>query len=215
MNKKDYYHILGIERGATEEEIKKAYRKLALLYHPDRNQGDKEAEKKFKEISEAYAVLSDRKKRTAYDRFGYSRFQQKYQPEDIFSGINFGDLFQEFFRFDDESWSSFFCKGRGRRKWGRRCGMGRFFRNFYSDFGGKSLNENSYILYDLPLSFSEASLGTEKEVLLRRGWEAKRISIKIPPKVKDGTLIRIKGRNTGEIEENLYLRVKIVKESNE
>ena len=87
MAKKDYYEVLGVNRNATEEEIKKAYRKLALKYHPDRNKGNKEAEEKFKEISEAYAVLSDKNKREQYDRFGAAGFHQRFSQEDIFLSL--------------------------------------------------------------------------------------------------------------------------------
>ena len=73
-NKRDYYEVLGIERGADEDTIKKAYRKMAKQYHPDLHPGDKEAEAKFKEVNEAYAVLSDADKRAAYDRYGHAAF---------------------------------------------------------------------------------------------------------------------------------------------
>ena len=73
--KKDYYELLGVGRSASDEEIKKAYRKLALQYHPDRNPGDKQAEEKFKEVSEAYSVLSDSQKRSQYDQFGHAAFR--------------------------------------------------------------------------------------------------------------------------------------------
>ncbi len=72
--KKDYYELLGVNRNASEDDFKKAYRKLALQYHPDRNPGDKQAEEKFKEISEAYSVLSDAQKRAQYDQFGHAAF---------------------------------------------------------------------------------------------------------------------------------------------
>ena len=75
-NKRDYYEVLGVDRGADEATIKKAYRQLAKKYHPDMNPGDKEAEKKFKEASEAYAVLSDAEKRRQYDQFGHAAFEQ-------------------------------------------------------------------------------------------------------------------------------------------
>ena len=71
MAKADYYNLLGVSRDASEQELKRAYKKLAMKYHPDRNQGDKNAEKKFKEVSEAYEVLSDQNKRQAYDQFGH------------------------------------------------------------------------------------------------------------------------------------------------
>ncbi|MEM2942922.1 MAG: DnaJ domain-containing protein, partial [Candidatus Bathyarchaeia archaeon] len=85
MSEKDYYEILGIQRNATKEEIKNAYRKLALQYHPDRNKSP-DAEERFKEISEAYAVLSDDEKRRTYDLYGRSGIGDRYTPEDIFRG---------------------------------------------------------------------------------------------------------------------------------
>ena len=99
MTKRDYYEVLGVARGAAETELKAAYRKLALQYHPDRNQGSKDAEEHFKEAAEAYAVLSDPQKRGAYDRFGHAGVsaQGGFDPstfagfEDILGGL--GDLF--------------------------------------------------------------------------------------------------------------------------
>ena len=92
----DYYKLLGIGRNATEAEIKKAYRKLAMKYHPDHAKGDKGAEDKFKKISEAYAVLSDKEKRQEYDTFGSEGFRQKFSQEDIFRGFNVNDILKEF-----------------------------------------------------------------------------------------------------------------------
>ncbi|MBW2516155.1 MAG: J domain-containing protein, partial [Deltaproteobacteria bacterium] len=92
----DYYQILGVKKDASKEDIKKAYRKLAMKYHPDHTKGDKTAEEKFKKISEAYAVLSDPKKRKEYDTFGAEGFQQRFSQEDIFRGFDFGDIFREF-----------------------------------------------------------------------------------------------------------------------
>jgi len=94
MAKKDYYDILGVSRDATSQEMKNTYRKLALQYHPDRNKSP-EAEEKFKEISEAYAVLSDEEKRRHYDMFGHAGIDSKYTREDIFRGVNFDEIFRD------------------------------------------------------------------------------------------------------------------------
>src|SRR6201981_2823732 len=99
--KRDYYDVLGVSRGATEDELKKAYRKLALKYHPDRNPDDRRAaEERFKEISEAYQVLSDGERRSLYDRFGHAAFEQGAGPGfDFSAGFEdiIGDLFGDFF----------------------------------------------------------------------------------------------------------------------
>ena len=95
--KRDYYEVLGVDRNASEEEIKKAYRKLAKKYHPDMNPGDKDAEKKFKEASEAYAVLSDAEKRRQYDQFGHSAFDGTGGAGGFdFSGMDFSDISEIF-----------------------------------------------------------------------------------------------------------------------
>src|SRR4051795_9513691 len=109
MAKRDYYEVLGIQKGTGDEEIKKAYRKLAVKFHPDKNPGDKTAEEKFKELSEAYEVLNDPQKRSAYDQYGHAAFDRRaggfarggggfHDPFDIFrevfgGGSMFDDLF--------------------------------------------------------------------------------------------------------------------------
>src|SRR3989344_3680456 len=92
MAKKDYYEILGISKNASKDDIKKAYKKLAVKYHPD-SSGDKSTEEKFKELSEAYAVLSDNEKKKIYDAYGHSGFDQRYSKEDIFRGADFSSIF--------------------------------------------------------------------------------------------------------------------------
>lgn len=141
MSKRDYYDILGVSRNAGEEEIKRAYRRLALKYHPDRNPGNKEAEERFKEAAEAYEVLRDREKREIYDRFGHEGLQGRGFTgfrgfEDIFS--SFGDIFEEFFGFGGR---------RGRRA---RAAQGRSLR------------------YDLELTLEEAFTGKEQEITFHR-----------------------------------------------
>src|SRR4030042_6262448 len=95
--KRDYYDVLGVKKNVTLDEIKKAYRELGLRYHPDRvpHEQKKEAEEKFKDISEAYAVLSDSQKRALYDQYGHSGIDQKYAYEDIFKGADFSSVFRD------------------------------------------------------------------------------------------------------------------------
>ena len=119
MSKRDYYEILGVSKSSTADEIKKAYRKVAMQFHPDRNPGDKEAEEKFKEAAEAYEVLSDQDKRAQYDRFGHAGVNGRggggahgMNMDDIFS--NFGDI------FGDDIFGSFFGGGGGRQRSGGR-----------------------------------------------------------------------------------------------
>src|SRR3989339_2067098 len=91
----DYYKILGIEKNADASEIKKAYRKLAMKYHPDKTKGDKSLEEKFKKISEAYAVLSDPEKRSQYDTYGSAGFQKRFSQEEIFRNFDLSDILKE------------------------------------------------------------------------------------------------------------------------
>jgi curved DNA-binding protein len=110
MAAKDYYNILGVSKNASGEEIKRAYRKLAMKYHPDRNPNKKEAEERFKEINEAYAVLSDKEKRKQYNTFGAEGFHQRFTQEDIFRGFDFDDILSNLFG------------GRGRREFDTEAG---------------------------------------------------------------------------------------------
>ena len=95
MAKQDYYELLGVSKSADEKEIKRAYKKLAMQYHPDRTKGDKEKEEKFKEIQEAYEILSDKQKRANYDQYGHAAFEQGFGAGGGFGGADFGDIFGE------------------------------------------------------------------------------------------------------------------------
>ncbi|MGM0508741.1 MAG: molecular chaperone DnaJ [Fusobacteriota bacterium] len=145
-NKQDYYDILGVSKDATDREIKKAYRKLAMKYHPDKTSGDKGSEEKFKKISEAYEVLSDSDKRAKYDRFGHSAFEGGAGgPGGGFGGAGFGD-------FDDigDIFSSFFGGGRSSGRARRQVRHGEDLR------------------YNLDITLEEAAKGVQKEIKYRR-----------------------------------------------
>ncbi|MQY76410.1 MAG: molecular chaperone DnaJ [Spirochaeta sp.] len=144
--KRDYYEILGVQRTATKDEIKKAYRRLAVKYHPDRNQGNREAEDKFKEATEAYEVLADDKKRQAYDQFGFAGVESMGGPapqdfSTIFQG--FEDIFGDFSGFFD-SFLGGTTRGGGRRRSSTRRGVD--------------------LRYDLKITLVEAVFGTKKEL---------------------------------------------------
>jgi len=147
--KRDYYEVLGINKNADEATVKKAYRSLAMKYHPDRNQGNSEAIERMKEINEAYAVLSDAQKRRLYDTYGHAGLQG-YSQEDIFRGVDFSSLFHEF-------------------------GLGSIFGGsiFDSFFGGRTSTrrgprKGADLRFDLTVSLEEVASGIEKVVELPR-----------------------------------------------
>lgn len=140
--KRDYYDILNLSQKASKEELKNAYRKLALQYHPDRNKSP-EAEEKFKEISEAYAVLSDDEKRRQYDMFGHAGIEGQYSPEDIFRGVDFDEIFRDL-------------------GFGGFGGFGRIFDMFFGGAAGwQDVHRGVDLEYELPLTLEEAFRGTE------------------------------------------------------
>lgn len=147
MAKRDYYEVLGIERGAGEEEIKKAYRKLAVKHHPDKNPGDKTAEDKFKEIGEAYEVLSDPQKRSAYDQYGHAAFDRRTGGFSRAGGFHDPfDVFREVF------------------------GGGGIFEDLFG--GGRSEQAQSQrgddLRYDMEITFEESAHGCEKEIAVTK-----------------------------------------------
>jgi len=183
----DYYKLLGVERTASAEEIKKAYRKQAKRYHPDKNPGDKSAEETFKKVSEAYAVLSDKDKRAQYDRFGPDAFRKRYTQEDIFTNANFQDVFREF-GLGDDIFGAFFGGGRGRA----RGGFGGFgFEDAFGRGGGPGKGEDYSFSLSIPLM--EAIRGSERTLTFSAGGATKTVQVKIPAGIETGKKLRVKG----------------------
>jgi curved DNA-binding protein len=192
MEYKDYYKILGVERNATEAEIKSAFRKLALQYHPDRNQGNLQAEEKFKEINEAYEVLSDTDKRAHYDQLGdsYSRWRQQGAP----GGFNWND------------WAS---AQRAGTPGGVRvdvgdiedilggAGFSDFFQTIFGGMGGAARQRGARqarpqpVTYqqDVQITMDEAYRGAERVVMV----DGRRLTMKIPAGARTGTKVRMTG----------------------
>jgi curved DNA-binding protein len=206
MAAKDYYDILGVNKKASDEEIKRAYRKMAMKYHPDRNPNKKEAEERFKEINEAYAVLSDQETRKQYDTFGAEGFRQRFTQEDIFRGFDFDEILSGLFG------------GRGRRE-SRFGGRGGFdFGDFFSGQGGyqdtgRMPQRGEDILYELSISLEEAASGGEKRVSYRKNGRIEEVSVKIPKGIPAGKKLRLvgkgmQGRNGGP-PGDLYLQISV------
>lgn len=201
MEKKDYYEVLGITRNADEKEIKRAYRKLAKKYHPDTNPGDKQAEQKFKEITEAYNVLSDPEKKKLYDQYGAAAFEEGFKAgwggfdgenysaggfgnggtyqEFHFSGGDMGDIFDELF-------GSMF---HGHRENGFHSKRG-------SDFGREYFNEKGADAHaDMKISFEEAAFGCDKILRLQdENGRTSSLQVHIPAGIDEGQSVRLKGK---------------------
>lgn len=198
MAESDYYKVLGVAKDASAEEIKKSFRKLAVKYHPDRNQGDKGAEEKFKQINEAYAVLSDPEKRKKYDTFGSADFHQQYSQEDIFRNFDFSGTFKDMGMGGGEDIFSRLFGGAF-----RRAGAG--FRRSPQKGGDLSL--------DVTVSFREAALGTEKLVAFLRNGAREELKVKIPAGVDNGSRVRIGGKGSagenGGTNGDLFLEIRV------
>ncbi|OHA92110.1 MAG: hypothetical protein A3J09_01275 [Candidatus Zambryskibacteria bacterium RIFCSPLOWO2_02_FULL_51_21] len=186
---KDYYKILGVKKDASEEEIKKAFRKLAHQYHPDKSGGD---EAKFKEANEAYSVLSDRKKRSQYDQFGNAgtggfNYQGGFNPSDF--GFDFSGFGQGGFDAGD---------------------LGDILSSI---FGGRRVRRGRDIAVDIELSFQEAIFGAERKVVVNSKFiKQKEVSISVPPGIDDGQMIRLSGMGEtleGGLPGDLYVKVHV------
>ncbi len=217
MAKKDYYEILGVPKTASEEDIKKAYRKLALKYHPDRNPGNKQAEEQFKEINEAYAVLSDKDKRKEYDTYGMGGFQQRYSQEDIYRGFNVGDLFKDLGFGTGDIFSMIFGRQQGQPGFEGGRQAGRAGRRVY-DFGDfvtrdRTSAEELDLNYELEIPFMDAIRGGEKVLAFSTQQGAEEIKVKIPKGINSGQKLRLHAKGsrdpyTGRVGD-LYVTIKV------
>lgn len=173
---KDYYETLGITKNASSDEIKKAYRTLAMKYHPDQNPNNPEAEKKFKEISVAYSVLSDPDKKAKYDQMGHDSFENGGNYSSGFDSGNINDIFEQFF-------------GKSKKSKGNS-----FFDDIFSNMGGQSGKKSrgaakgENISAEITIPFSSTIKTSEKEINVG----GKNVTVKIPQGVKDGQKIKLK-----------------------
>jgi len=236
MAKRDYYEVLGVPRGADADAIKKAYRRLARQYHPDLNPNDPQAEAKFKEIGEAYEVLSDKEKRRAYDRFGHAGVRmgaeaagagagagpggRRYTYTWSTGGSPFEDIAFEAFAGSGGQGASFLeelfshlggMRGRGRTRPGGPRGGAR------TGFGGAAVRGQD-LSSDLSLSLEQAVRGVRTSLALQRpqpdgSTRTERIEVNVPAGVRDGQRLRLRGRGApgpaGSEAGDLYLTVRV------
>jgi len=199
---KDYYSILGVSRDATEGDVKKAFRKKAMNYHPDRNKDNPDAEEKFKVVNEAYAVLTDKKKRSQYDRFGTDGFHKRFSQEDIFRDFNFGDAFNSF----------------GSQAGPRGNAGFPDLESFLSGHGfeGSRKHKGKDIRQDFYISFHEAALGTQRTMIVELNGRKLETTFRIPEGSKNGSQLRLIGKGqpgkNGGNSGDLYLKIRINKD---
>ena len=211
----DYYKTLGVTEGSSATEIKKAYRKLALKYHPDKTKGDKNLEVKFKEISEAYAVLSDAEKKQQYDTYGSTGFSQRYSQEDIFRGFDINDILKQF-GFGGAGNSGGFRSSMG----GSPRGGASPFGNFQSQGGGcggggchSAPEKGNDMTYQITVTLNDVLNGAERTISLRKNGTSQNVSVKIPKGIEEGKKLRLQGKGgtskNGGPPGDLFLKVDI------
>jgi curved DNA-binding protein len=191
---KDYYAVLGVDRNADATTIKKAYRKLAQKYHPDKNPDNKSAEEEFKKITEAYAVLSDADKKRQYDQYGANGFEQRFSQEDIFRNMNVNDIFGG---FGGEDLFSQLFGGGGQRPHSRR----------------RAPSKGQDYSMQISIPFRLAVTGGERRVDYRNDGRVEQLKVRIPAGVEAGSKLRVPGKGganpMGGQAGNLYLQIEI------
>jgi len=190
----DYYKLLGVNRDASKDELKKAFRKLAMKYHPDKNENDKAAEEKFKKINEAYAVLSNDEKRKQYDMFGAEGFSKRYSQEDIFRGFNVGDIFKEFGMGEGLGGMFSDIFGGGRRQSRQSSGFNNPFGGGFSTGRGRQNRAPQSSEVELHVNLEDVVMGAKKRVTLDTGNGLETIEISIPKGIESGQKLRLKGK---------------------
>lgn len=215
----DYYQVLGVDKKASAADIKKAYRKLALKWHPDKNPNNKAAEEKFKKISEAYAVLSDNKKRQQYDQFGSAdQFRQQYSQEDIFRDFDLDEILRGFG----------FGGGRGGRtttfRTSRRGGAASSndnddpFAGLFGGMGGRQYanmpQKGQDAEYNLSITLEDSVWGVDKKISFKLENRTEDINVKIPAGISSGKKLRLPGKGlsgyNGGPNGDLYLNVNVL-----
>ena len=189
----DYYKILEVDKKASVDEIKKSYRKLALKYHPDRNQGNKSAEEQFKKISEAYAVLGDAEKRKQYDSFGSQEaFNRNFSREDIFRGFDLNEILRDLGGFGGAA------RSRGqRRTYASDDIFSQLFRNQQQQqhYQQQVPRKGQDVEYNLSISIEDAYTGSEKRISFKKDdGGLSEVTVKIPKGIDTGKKLRLAGR---------------------
>src|SRR2546430_1624266 len=205
---KTLYDTLGIAKNASADELKKAYRKLARQYHPDRNPGDAEAEKKFKEIQHAYDVLSDPEKRKQYDTFGGRNGGRPGPTTFDFGDFAIGVIFGGRFPAGRKDGTKIKLKGKGEAGYGG-APAGDLYVVVHVEPSKLYERRGDDLILDVPLAFDEAALGADVEIPTPDG----RVSLKVPAGSSDGKLLRVKGRGApklkGEGRGDLLARLRV------